>query len=94
MIKIPSDMPLAYDTTMELLMALLGGAGFTLVECRNYFNNKFKKLQKRKMEAEIEEKKAVLLMVTQTQNCRLCGKRGHEREECFKDPKNQAKYEE
>jgi len=91
-IQILSNMPQEYDSMTELLSTSLATTGLTLMDLRAFLNAKYKKLQSRKTGDEIDLEEKVLNTVD-TKKCKTCGKLGHKAVDCFKDPKNRAKYE-
>ena len=87
-------MPPEYDSTTELLAASLRRVGITLVNIKNVLNAKYKKLQARKKKSEEADMEEMVLNSMDVQKCKTCRKLGHQAANCFKDPKNCAKYEE
>ena len=103
LIQVINNMPDEYDTTMEMLMTSLATNeddekdGF-LEQARLMINARFKKINaKRNKKITIENKETIFNMATMNgsrKKCYTCGKNGHIAADCFKDPKNAAKYEE
>ena len=90
-IQILSNMPQEYDSTTELLSTSLATTGLTLTDLQAFLNAKYKKLQSRKTRDEIDLEENVLNTVD-TKKCKTCKKLDHKAVDCFKDPKNCAKY--